>query len=457
MPFRALLTLTAVLSGHVPATDVCGTERSANEVAVGSALLQKAHSRRNVSVVDATDPSELSQAQDGADVTKHVGSGMTKVEKAVFENKCAKSVWVYGKQNGQPKNLEIKPGETKEFTEAGGFVPWRDQRIWFSWKNYFDGRLNPVNENAVVVELNADYNSFTVPKSHVSFLGQLGYGDLNLEIAMWADKIGGTLAAPGNDGGPACFSRAKTTFRVADCNFADGSGKVQTQDWGKMCMPVCPSTGQTGGVCQDSCYTSPGKPVDYAAYISKHSLAWRNGAWMECPATTDLHKREGAEQFSATFECWDSQTGPEGFPICFPSKIPDTMGVWQMVTCPDDSSAGSSSSVTPAKPAPSPSSSSATPAYPTPSPSSIWDGMDDWYDDKYSGRSGKGSGYDDWSRPGRSGSGYPWWSRPGYDDYNDYNDRSSWTQAQENGIVSARPSHADSASAALEQRHQRKP
>ena len=35
--------------------------------------------------------------------------------------------------------------------------------------------LRPTNLDAAVIELNADYEGWVVPKSHVSFLGQLGY------------------------------------------------------------------------------------------------------------------------------------------------------------------------------------------------------------------------------------------------------------------------------------------
>jgi len=104
-----------------------------------------------------------------------------------------------------------------------------------------------------------------------------------------------------------------------------------------LCLPVCPSTGVASEQpCHDSCYVAPGVPVKYAEYISHRSFAWKNGTWVKSPATVDLHLREGGNQWSATFECWDSQTGPMGFPICHGSdKLPDQIAVWQVIACPD--------------------------------------------------------------------------------------------------------------------------
>eukprot|EP00440_Ansanella_granifera_P039220 gb/GFBE01042551.1/.p1 GENE.gb/GFBE01042551.1/~~gb/GFBE01042551.1/.p1 ORF type:complete len:615 (+),score=87.21 gb/GFBE01042551.1/:1-1845(+) len=267
-----------------------------------------------------------------------VGPGMMRVLKAVFENKCSRPVYLYGYQDGQPTVLELAPQAVEEFTESRGFLPWREQRITLSFGSFFDGVLRPTNLDATVIELNADYESFVVPKSHLSFLGQLGYSNLNLEIAFWKDHIGGTLAADGGSN-PACFSRTKTAFNVSECSFPDGSGHVLRRTWGELCMPVCPATGNASEEpCFNSCFTEPGVPVKYAEYISHQSLAWKQGEWVPSPATVDKHVREGGNQWSATFECWDFQTGPIGFPICDgpdPRELPDELGVWQVVACPD--------------------------------------------------------------------------------------------------------------------------
>jgi len=263
---------------------------------------------------------------------------MVKVAKAVFENKCSQPVYLYGTQDGNHTVLEIAAGATEEFTEARGFLPWREQRITLSFGNFFGGVLRPTNLDAAVIELNADYESFLVPRSHISFLGQLGYSDLNLEIAFWKDRINGTLAVDGGSN-PACFARAKTAFKVSDCEKADGSGKVLQRTWGQLCMPVCPETGVASEVpCWNSCYVEPGVPVEYAEYVSHHSFAWKNGRWVPSPATVDKHFRENGQQWSATFECWDSQTGPIGFPICDgvdPREMPSELAVWQVIACPD--------------------------------------------------------------------------------------------------------------------------
>ncbi|CAL1126055.1 unnamed protein product [Cladocopium goreaui] len=270
--------------------------------------------------------------------SKSVPDGMMRVKKAIFENRCEHPVYLYGYQDSDPTYVKIEPRATEEFVEERGFLPWREQRITLSYGIFFDGLLRPTNLDAAVIELNADYLSWVVPKSHISFLGQLGFSNLNLELALWLDRINGTLAVetPAN---PACFSRAKTAFNVSECNFSDGSAKVISRTWGELCMPVCPDTGEASEApCETSCFVEPGVPLKYPEYISHRSLAWKQGQWMPSPATVDQFVREGGQQWSATFECWDFQTGPEGFPICDgydPKSLPDELGVWQVVSCPD--------------------------------------------------------------------------------------------------------------------------
>lgn len=270
--------------------------------------------------------------------SKSVPDGFMRVKKAVFENRCEHPVYLYGFQDTDPTYVKIEPRATEEFTESRGFLPWREQRITLSYGIFFDGILRPTNLDASVIELNADYLSWVVPKSHISFLGQLGFSSLNLELALWQDRINGTLAVetPAN---PACFSRAKTAFNISECNFSDGSAKVISRTWGDLCMPVCPETGEASEApCETSCFVEAGVPLKYPEYISHRSLAWKQGQWMPSPATVDKFVREGGQQWSATFECWDFQTGPEGFPICDgydPKSLPDELGVWQVVSCPD--------------------------------------------------------------------------------------------------------------------------
>ncbi|CAJ1383877.1 unnamed protein product [Effrenium voratum] len=275
---------------------------------------------------------------DHREANTSIPSGMMRIRKAVVENRCNRPVWLYGYQDGVPTHLKIPAKVTEEFTEERGFLIWREQRITVSYGSFFDGELRPTNLDAAVIELNADYEGWVVPKSHVSFLGQLGYSNLNLELAFWLDKINGTLAVetPAN---PACFSRAKTAFNVSECSFPDGSGQVLLRTWGELCMPVCPHTGEATEVpCNTSCFEVPGTPIKYPEYISHRSLAFKQGRWVPSPATVDKFVREDGQQWSATFECWDFQTGPVGFPICDgydPKNWPDEVGVWQVVTCPD--------------------------------------------------------------------------------------------------------------------------
>ncbi|CAK8998972.1 Uncharacterized protein SCF082_LOCUS5864 [Durusdinium trenchii] len=271
---------------------------------------------------------------------KTSANGLMRVRKAVFENRCERPVYLYGYQNqlGNGTIVKIDAHATEEFTEERGFLPWREQRITLSYGEFFGGELRPTNLDAAVIELNADYESWVVPKSHMSFLGQLGFSSLNLELALWKDRINGSLAVetPAN---PACFSRAKTAFNISECNFTDGSAKVLERTWGELCMPVCPETNEASEApCETSCFVEPGVPLKYPEYISHRSLAWKQGQWMPSPATVDQFLREGGQQWSATFECWDFQTGPEGFPICDgfdPKSLPDELGVWQVVSCPD--------------------------------------------------------------------------------------------------------------------------
>lgn len=262
---------------------------------------------------------------------------MMKVLKAVFENRCSKPVYVYGSRNGVFTNQRIAPRTTEVFTESRGFVPWREERITVSFLNFTNGRQRPTNLDASVIELNANYSTFVVPKAHISFISQLQYSDLNLEVALWKDVVDGDLAVEG--GNPACFSRAKTAFSVSSCSFPDGSGKIVNRSWGRICMPVCAATNQASEEpCINSCYTKPGKPVEYARYASYQTLAYRRGQWRQSPATVDLHQRECDQQWSANFECWDNQAGPEGFPICDgpdARELPDVLGAWQVVACPD--------------------------------------------------------------------------------------------------------------------------
>eukprot|EP00913_Durusdinium_trenchii_P032729 g30637.t1 len=112
---------------------------------------------------------------------KTSANGLMRVRKAVFENRCERPVYLYGYQN------QLGNG-TIEFTEERGFLPWREQRITLSYGEFFGGELRPTNLDAAVIELNADYESWVVPKSHMSFLGQLGFSSLNLELALWKDR-----------------------------------------------------------------------------------------------------------------------------------------------------------------------------------------------------------------------------------------------------------------------------
>jgi len=327
---RRVLVLALVLAPCSVATVSAEADRPKAKVkktAKDNCLLQKASqfNKNDHSTVDATNASSLP-------------AGFMRIKKAVVENRCERPVYLYGYQDGSPTHLKIDSRVTEEFTEERGFLPWREQRITLSFGSFFDGVLRPTNLDAAVIELNADYLSWVVPKSHISFLGQLGYSNLNLELAFWLDRINGTLAVetPAN---PACFSRAKTAFNVSECEFSDGSAQVQLRTWGELCMPVCPHTGRaTEEPCNTSCFVEPNVPIKYPEYISHRSLAWKQGKWVPSPATVDKFVREGGEQWSATFECWDFQTGPVGFPICDgadPREWPDEVGVWQVVACPD--------------------------------------------------------------------------------------------------------------------------
>ncbi|CAE7746029.1 unnamed protein product [Symbiodinium sp. CCMP2456] len=145
-----------------------------------------------------------------------------------------------------------------------------------------------------------------------------------------------------------CFSQEDSIGLLkpicVECNHDEGFERrvltrVQLRTWGELCMPVCPHTGRaTEEPCNTSCFVESNVPIKYPEYISHRSLAWKQGKWVPSPATVDKFVREGGEQWSATFECWDFQTGPVGFPICDgsdPRNWPDEVGVWQVVACPD--------------------------------------------------------------------------------------------------------------------------
>mmetsp|Transcript_16517 Transcript_16517/g.28549 ORF Transcript_16517/g.28549 Transcript_16517/m.28549 type:complete len:483 (-) Transcript_16517:10-1458(-) len=325
--FAKIVALALALHGASSAAEAELPKAKVKKTTKDSCLLQTAsHFNRN-------DQATVDKA-----ANESIPAGFMRIKQAVVENRCDRPVYLYGYQDGVPTHLKIDSRVTEEFTEERGFLPWREQRITLSFGSFFDGVLRPTNLDAAVIELNADYLSWVVPKSHVSFLGQLGYSNMNLEVAFWLDRINGTLAVetPAN---PACFSRAKTAFNVSECEFQDGSGKVLLRTWGELCMPVCPHTGEATEVpCNTSCFQDSGVPIKYAEYISHRSLAWKQGKWIPSPATVDKFVREGGEQWSATFECWDFQTGPVGFPICDgadPRDWPDEVGVWQVVACPD--------------------------------------------------------------------------------------------------------------------------
>jgi len=269
------------------------------------------------------------------------------VQKVQIDNKCGRDVYVYGRQSGANVNHRIPAMQSETFTEAfgRGFIPWRNQRMIFSFADVFQGKLDPVTESQTTVELNANYNSYTVPKSHINFIGQQGFSDLTLEVALWKDHIGGALACDGSGGGGA-FSRAKTIHKTSECSFGDGSGQIVQSPMGdageedetfSYCQPMCPTGTRrkpSDPRCLVSCFSDKG-PTRYAEYSSTRALAWVNGHWMPSPPTINYHLRAGgpAGQWSAIFECWDNQAGPEGFLIC---DMPDVLGVWQVVTCPAD-------------------------------------------------------------------------------------------------------------------------
>lgn len=263
----------------------------------------------------------------------HANSSMT-VHVVQVDNQCDKDVFLYGREQGQDVNKKVPAGSTEQFRE-GGFEPWRHERMIFSFEDKFGGALDPISDEQTTLELNADYEGFVVPKSHMSFITQLGFSDLTIEIAMWKDKIGGTLGCNGTEA-PAAFSRAKMTHRTSHCSFADGSGKVIQKSLSdgrtyNVCLPMCPGGGPSDPSCLTSCFSDAG-PTAYAAYSAAHSLAWKGSGWVPSPTTSASHYRDG-DQWSAVLECWDNQVGPAGFPIgC---EMPDELGVWQIVTCPE--------------------------------------------------------------------------------------------------------------------------
>ncbi|CAK8998896.1 Uncharacterized protein SCF082_LOCUS5828 [Durusdinium trenchii] len=228
-------------------------------------------------------------------------------------------VYLYGYQNqlGNGTIVKIDAHATEEFTEERGFLPWREQRITLSYGEFFGGELRPTNLDAAVIELNADYESWVVPKSRLDRSPGLDQPVQDLDVVLLEYCL-------------------KSSFSGGICRQLF---EVLERTWGELCMPVCPETNEASEApCETSCFVEPGVPLKYPEYISHRSLAWKQGQWMPSPATVDQFLREGGQQWSATFECWDFQTGPEGFPICDgfdPKSLPDELGVWQVVSCPD--------------------------------------------------------------------------------------------------------------------------
>merc|ERR1739848_331591 len=113
-------------------------------------------------------------------------------------------------------------------------------------------------------------------------------------------KIGGTLAAEGEG---SCFARAKTAWKLSDCDFPDGTGQVESkppigsplvslpEGYDKICQPMCPGGGKSVYFqssphgCAKSCFDKEGDPNDYAEYTVTRSFAWRNGKWDPSPPT----------------------------------------------------------------------------------------------------------------------------------------------------------------------------
>lgn len=284
------------------------------------------------------------------------------IESLHIENKCAMPVYFLEGQSKKAGPVKIDQGKTAVFNgdEPGLRL---QQRLSFSY-----GKRMRDTDGASVIEIGRGFEKFHEPTKHFNFnfANKFAFLDLNLDVTLWKDKIGGAMSC--EDG------RAKTTFKMSECDQGDGSAsRVEKKS----------PDGETYEVCQAkyapdfSDFKNPKfKPesctADYARYINSHSLLYQPGddSWLasadsvgidqfefekakysdgSTKASTLSGRADGAPAVNG--ECfempcrWDKDgsckkngqvpMGNVGFAKCSYNGPVMQMGVLQVVLCPE--------------------------------------------------------------------------------------------------------------------------
>lgn len=286
------------------------------------------------------------------------------------ENRCNLPTYFFeAGPRGNPFRLEA--GQKQVWNGAAGEPPLRmglhsggTGRVTFAFTR------SDVSGNAAVVEMGQGFAPLGEEGSHWNFnlINQHGFIDMNIEMALWYDHIGGALACED--------ARIRTSFSMDDCGreglMADGSGSATSR--------MTPD-GESYGVCVagfrpsgHGVYRPEACTADFAAYVNDRSRyyldserEWQPSArsvgyshyhfdWahfadgLRLPATLTGRDEDGK---AINYECFEApclegtnanqqckenghvSVGVSGFNVCNRRGPLEEVGVMQIVLCPE--------------------------------------------------------------------------------------------------------------------------
>lgn len=286
------------------------------------------------------------------------------------ENRCNLPVYFFeGGPRGHPFRIEAKQkqvwtGAAGEPELRIGAPPRGTGRVSFAFTK------SDVSGNTAVVEMGQGFAPLGEEGSHWNFnlINQHGFIDMNIEMALWDDHIGGVLACED--------SWIRTSFSMDDCGeggaMADRSGIVRsrsTPDGESYSACVARFRPSGSGVYPpESCTT------DFASYVNDRSRfyftwqkEWKSSArstgyshyhfdearfadGLRLPATLTGRDKDGK---AINFECFEApcledtnanaqckengqvSVGVSGFNVCNARGNLEEVGVMQIVLCPE--------------------------------------------------------------------------------------------------------------------------
>lgn len=290
------------------------------------------------------------------------------LESLVVENRCQLPVFFF---EGGPRRdpMRIRPGATVSFTgdpdEPELRMMW--PRAGGTGRVTFGYTRSSVSGSTAVVELGDGFPALGVPGRHWNFnlINQHGFIDLNLEMALWRDSIGGELACED--------ARIQTQFNSSDCEaFPDASARRVLRH---------SEDGEVFGACEaafetlDGDYNPEACTSHYASYVNDRSKLFlrSTNSWNPSARSVGYSSRgferaifaDGATMPASgngrqdhgraiNFECFEApcmrrgrpnstcmerghvSVGNSGFNIrCFDNTRLETIGAMQIILCPE--------------------------------------------------------------------------------------------------------------------------